>query len=192
MSDELIEGLLWPVLRSADNESLATYTLVLESQYTNSNVELNEYDNEVNPDYIEYCEVSQEAIQDLEDADAEYEEADTFYGYLLQESESACTSYQDTMTAATFMVVGAQSNLDEDTYAELELGFDDDAEGFCDEFSDCTVRDWAIESLKAELGLVDIADGLCNDPSFNIEQNNLRAQLELYGDKVIEFLEWPD
>ena len=74
--------MLWPILRSADNESLATYTLKLKSEYANSNIELNEYDNEVNSDYVEYCEASLGAIMDLEDADGEYEEADTFLGFV--------------------------------------------------------------------------------------------------------------
>ena len=88
------------------------------------------------------------------------------------------------MTEATFMIVGAQTNLDADVYADLELGFDDDSEGFCNEIPDCTVRDWAIESLRAELDILEIAEGLCSDPSFYTSQSNLNARLDEYGDLV--------
>ena len=90
------------------------------------------------------------------------------------------------MTEATFIIVGAQKNLDAEVYNKLELAFVDDSEGpgFCNEIPDCTVRDWAIESLRDELGIFEIAEGLCSDPSFYTSQINLYARLEAYGDSV--------
>ena len=97
-SDDKIEFLLWPVERSAENESLQTYRLVLGGQYKNTGIVEIDSGVEVDGDYIDLCTTSELDYEDDTKAIADYEKARTFNTYLLSEAETACSDHQDTIS----------------------------------------------------------------------------------------------